>query len=155
MQLGDPRRDWILSSRADPSVKLRYQIVTFLYAAAVFWLLCVPDPLGGVSVGGWLLLVVHAGLFAGMAGIITLGIVRSRDSTHPVMLFLIPAVAASLYGLLLEIVQVTVPLRAFEWQDVIANMAGVALMESALAVTGRRVKLLSPKLERTREDISS
>jgi VanZ family protein len=67
---------------------------------------------------------MHAGVYAGLAGLVSLGIRRSHDRVHPVAQFLIPVLFVLLYGISDEFHQWFVPGRSCDVADLGADMAG-------------------------------
>ena len=105
-------------------MKFKYQILIFAYGAFVFWLLTQPKLFEGTPPIPYADTVGHVVLFAGMAAVIFYGIYRS-DPTRSKLLFLsAPFFGSFLYGTFLEIVQIFIPLRSFEWGDVAADGFG-------------------------------
>lgn len=105
-------------------MKLPYQMLTFAYGAFVFWLLTRPqlfETPAGIPFNDT---AAHFVLFAGMAGVIVVGMYRSNPAAHPALLLWAPFAGSFLYGAFLEVVQIYVPLRQFEWQDIAANGSG-------------------------------
>ena len=125
-------------------MKIPYQIIVFLYGAIVFWALNVPQtPKEPIPIP-YPTESAHLVLFAGMAAVITLGIFRSHERISIHIFFWVPLVASSAYGFFIEILQIWVPLRSFQWSDGALDMVGSLLAQTILWAWLRR----SPRLQR-------
>ena len=124
-----------------------YLIATIAYAAFLLLVACSPHlpkqepPIARPD------LYVHAVLYAGFALIIALGLVKSSRRYSRAVQFWLPVAAASVYGLLLEIVQLLVPSRSFGWDDFFADTAGALAVQIALHMYWKRRS--SPKIHAT------
>jgi len=106
-------------------VKTRYIIATALYCAGIFWISSQPRPLGveipsvfGIDKFG------HFGVYAGLAGLVSVGLQRSGSRLSPRWQFWFPIVFTAFYGLSDECHQIFVPQRTFAIGDLVANTAG-------------------------------
>jgi hypothetical protein len=106
-------------------VKTRYIIAIALYCAGIFWISSQPRPLGfrvpgefGIDKLG------HCGVYAGLAGLVSVGLRRSGSAWSPRWQFWFPILFAALYGLSDEFHQLFVPRRSFTLGDLVANTLG-------------------------------
>lgn len=113
-------------------MRFPYQVLTFAYGAVLFCLMTVPPPFEKPERLAALPIVAHVVLFAGMAALVALGIRRSHERVPPIVLFAVPVAASALYGLFLEVVQIGVPLRSFDWKDVGWDAAGAVGVQVVL-----------------------
>lgn len=128
------------------SMKLRYQILTALYATGLLAVFCVVPAPKGAPQETTITLLIHAVLFGGLAAIVGTGLVRSHPTISPVLLFAVPVLIAASYGLLIELIQIGIPGRAFEWSDVPADAAGAVVAQSVCRrFVGRRAVRSAPK----------
>ena len=113
-------------------MKPKYVALVLLYGAGLFYLMVSPRPVEHPPDIPGINQIAHFVLFAGMAGVVTLGMARSNIETDRRLLFLAPLAGATLYGLFLEVVQLYVPGRSFEWGDVLVNFLGALAMQAFL-----------------------
>jgi len=106
--------------------------MVFGYGVFVFWLLTKPKIFEGAPPIPYVDTLGHFLLFAGMSGLIYWGILRSEPRTSGWVLFTAAFLGSTMYGAMLEVVQISIPLRTFEWGDVAANSLG-ALAATVLA----------------------
>ncbi|MFO7975425.1 MAG: VanZ family protein [Candidatus Hydrogenedentota bacterium] len=106
-------------------MKLPYIIATALYCAGIFWISSQPRPLGvelppafGIDK------LLHFGVYAGLAGLVSVGLQRSESRLSKPWRFWFPILFAALYGLSDEVHQIFVPRRTFAIGDLAANTAG-------------------------------
>ena len=111
-------------------MKRRYQVAVCIYALVLLWLMCAPQPLGDLP--GELELsdvVGHLVAYGGFALTISMGIWRSGRELPVMCLLRQPAVLSASYGLILECAQIAMPMRTFEWKDVLMNTVGALLAQ--------------------------
>ena len=118
-----------------PKMKPTYVYATLLYCGALFVLSSQSNP----PQAPWGLLelpgfdkAIHAVLYAGLAGLVSLGIRRSGTQASAGMQFWVPLIFATLYGLSDEIHQLFVPLRVFDLLDLLADATGATIMQVIL-----------------------
>lgn len=113
-------------------MKPRYAALIVLYCAGLFWLSSKSVP---VDMGEWFPYqdkAVHAVLYAGLAGVVSLGLRRADRAYGPAVLFWVPVAFAFFYGLTDEIHQYFVPGRFCDVYDQAANSAGALAMQALL-----------------------
>ncbi len=115
--------------------KKRYAVATLLYCGVIFALSSRSEPPG--ADWGFFALpkmdkVAHGILYAGLAGVVSLGIRRSNETVRAPVQFWIPVVFALLYGLSDEIHQLYVPERSFDWMDLLADGLGATIVQVPL-----------------------
>ena len=115
--------------------KTRYTVATLLYCGMIFALSSQSEP----PAGDWGLLdlpgmdkVAHGILYAGLAGLVSLGLWRSNETPRAPVLFWLPILFAVLYGLSDEVHQLYVPGRTFEWMDLLADGLGATMVQVPL-----------------------
>lgn len=106
-------------------MKTRYVIAIALYCAGIFWISSQPRPLG-LEVPGEFGIdkLAHCGAYAGLAGLVSVGLRRSESRLSLRWQFWFPILFAALYGLSDEFHQVFVPRRTFTIGDLVANTLG-------------------------------
>ena len=106
-------------------MKRRYMLATFLYCAWIFWMSSQPRPLGVELPGGFGLdKMAHFVVYAGLAGLVSVGLQRSDTRLSVRWQFWFPILFAAVYGVTDEIHQLFVPQRVFSIGDILANTAG-------------------------------
>ena len=109
-------------------MKTHYVIATALYCAAIFWISSQPPPIKNADIGlppGFGIdKLGHLGAYAGLAGLVSVGMRRSGNRRSERWLFWFPVLFAALYGLTDEFHQVFVPRRTFSLGDLLANTVG-------------------------------
>jgi VanZ family protein len=113
-------------------MKPKYITLILLYGAGLFYLMASPRPVEELPDIPGITQIGHFVLFAGMAGVVTLGMARSDPGTDRQLLFWAPLAGVTLYGLFLEGVQLFVPGRSFEWTDILVNFLGALAMQGFL-----------------------
>ncbi|MEA3366440.1 MAG: VanZ family protein [Candidatus Hydrogenedentes bacterium] len=114
-------------------MKTRYIIATALYCAGIFWISGQPRPLGvELPPGFGIDKLGHFGVYAGLAGLVSVGLHRSETRFSPRWQFWFPILFAALYGLSDEFHQVFVPRRTFAISDLIADAAGAVAAQCVL-----------------------
>ena len=128
-------RAWRIIQQFMIAFKKRYAVATLLYCGVIFALSAQSEPPGTE----WSFLdlpgidkVAHAILYAGLAGVVSLGIWRSNESVRAPIRFWIPVLFALLYGLSDEIHQIYVPERSFDWMDLLADGVGATIVQVPL-----------------------
>ena len=113
----------------------RYAVATLLYCGVIFMLSSRSAPPGA----HWEFLdlpgadkVGHGILYAGLAGVVSLGIWRSNERVRVPVHFWIPVLFALLYGLSDEVHQIYVPERSFVWMDLLADGVGATIVQVPL-----------------------
>jgi VanZ family protein len=119
-------------------VKPVYIVFTVLYCAGIFWLSSQPVPLDVKPPFPGADKVAHALLYAGLAGIVSVGLHRSPGPRASGAQHLVPIVFALVYGLSDEIHQIFVPNRSFDLLDLLADLVGAAAMQAILWAVWRR-----------------
>jgi VanZ family protein len=76
--------------------------------------------------------VIHAALYAVLGGIVSVGIRKSGRNSSPWTQCFVPILFAALYGAVDEIHQIFVPNRDFDLGDILADLAGAAIIQMAL-----------------------
>jgi VanZ family protein len=111
----------------------RYIVATVLYCIFLWVLSSDTDP---PKIFPWLVQgfdkVIHAGLYAVLGAIVSLGMRRSGKPVSPWAQCFVPILFAGLYGLSDEIHQVYVPNRTFDLGDLFADVAGATLAQAGL-----------------------
>ena len=110
----------------------RYLLLTILYCAALFWLSSTANPIRFEPAFVGEDKLVHAGLYAGLAFLVSLGMHRRNPRPNRSMQFWAPVVFASLYGVSDEFHQRFVPGRTSDIWDLCADSAGAFLMQAVL-----------------------
>jgi VanZ family protein len=110
----------------------RYAFLTVLYCAALFWLSSTANPIRFEPAFPGEDKLVHAGLYAGLALLVSLGTHRRIPPPNPFVRFWAPVVFASLYGVSDEFHQYFVPGRTPDIWDICADAAGALLMQVVL-----------------------
>jgi len=110
----------------------RYAFLTVLYCAALFWLSSTANPIRFEPAFAGEDKLVHAGLYAGLAFLVSLGMYRRYPRPNRSMQFWAPVVFASLYGVSDEFHQRFVPSRTSDIWDICADAAGSLLMQVVL-----------------------
>ena len=106
-------------------MKTRYVIAIALYCAGIFWISSQPRPLGIEVPGGFGIdKLGHCGVYAVLAGLVSVGLRRSESGLSLRWQFWLPILFAALYGLSDEFHQVFVPRRTFTIGDLVANTLG-------------------------------
>ena len=115
--------------------KKRYAVATLLYCGAIFALSSQSQP----PAGDWSFLdlpgmdkVAHGILYAGLAGVVSVGLWRSNETVRAPVHFWIPVLFALLYGLSDEVHQNYVPERSFDWMDLLADGVGATIVQVPL-----------------------
>lgn len=109
----------------ETGMKTRYVIATALYCAGIFWISSQPRPLGVDLPSAFEIdKFLHFGVYAGLAGVVSVGLQRSESRLSRRWQFWFPIVFAALYGLSDETHQIFVPSRTFAIGDLVANTAG-------------------------------
>lgn len=120
-------------------MKWYYCVLTATYCGLLFYLSSqseLPDtgavfPLGDKT--------AHMIAYGGLAGLVSIGIRRSNDSVAPVVQWSVPIAFAVLYGFTDELHQAFVPIRTFEWLDLVADGVGACLAQAWLCGVWWRV----------------
>lgn len=125
---------------ASPGVRRRSWLATLAIAIAVLVASVLPLPEGGQPVAGPLGAVgadmwLHAIGYAALAGSLATALASGGRSSAAVTAY--DAVVAMAYGLVVELLQVPVPTRAFELADLLANAVGVIVSLLVLSVAAR------------------
>jgi VanZ family protein len=110
----------------------RYLLLTILYCAALFWLSSTANPIRFEPAFVGEDKLVHAGLYAGLAFLVSLGMHRRNPRPNRPVQFWAPVVFASLYGVSDEFHQYFVPGRTPDIGDICADAAGALLMQIVL-----------------------
>ncbi len=76
--------------------------------------------------------VGHMTLYGGLAALISVGLHRSPKPVTPGFQCFFPILFATLYGVTDEIHQIFVPMRQFEVVDIVADIAGAAIVQAIL-----------------------
>lgn len=123
-------------------VKRSYILATALYCAALWWLSAQSHPpKPDVNFAG-LDKIVHAALYAGLAGIVSFGLKRSENPPSPRVQFLAPIAFAVLYGTIDEIHQSFVPPRTADAADLLADFLGAGAIQTFLCFYWWRPRLV-------------
>lgn len=109
-----------------------YVALTVAYCAGIFMLSSSSDPVDIPRAFPHMDKVLHAVLYAGLAGVVSLGIRRSRPGARPSVQFIAPALFATVYGMTDEFHQSFVPGRHCDPWDMAANMTGALLIQILL-----------------------
>jgi len=115
----------------------RFHLPTLLWSIVVLILLLTPgDEIPETGVWDWLDKPAHAVLFAVHCGLLarSLAILRRRAGG-----LMAAAGVSALFALLLEAAQILVPGRSWEWWDLVADFAGIAVVAPLIA--RRRARL--------------
>ena len=112
-----------------------YIVATAVYCAGIFALSSSPDLPDAVP--SWASFpqrdkVAHLIIYAGLAALVYLGLVRSDSSADRRARWLGPVVFSTVYGLTDEVHQIFVPHRTFDLLDLLADGAGATIMVAAL-----------------------
>jgi len=110
----------------------RYLLLTILYCAALFWLSSTANPIRFEPAFVGEDKLVHAGLYGGLAFLVSLGMHRRNPRPNRSMQFWAPIFFACLYGISDEFHQSFVPGRTPEFWDVCADAAGAVIVQLAL-----------------------
>ena len=110
----------------------RYAFLTVLYCGVLFWLSSTANPIRFEPAFVGEDKLVHAGLYAGLAFLVSLGMHRRIPPPNPSVQFWAPVVFASLYGVSDEFHQYFVPGRTPDIGDLCADAAGAFLMQAVL-----------------------
>jgi hypothetical protein len=118
-----------------PRVRWPYAVATALYCALIFFLSAqpaLPD-----RAPSWFRFpgsdkLAHVLLYAGLAALIRVGLVRSDAGVSARIRRLAPLGFAVLYGISDEIHQLFVPNRSFELLDLLADAAGATIVVAAM-----------------------
>lgn len=78
--------------------------------------------------------VVHAIMFGGLCGVVSLGMRRSDRNASWWSLIAIPILFATAYGVTDEIHQTYVPDRTFEYADLLADFSGACIVQLVLVL---------------------
>ena len=113
-------------------MKFHYFILCALYCGLIFWLSGRPAPeVLDIGFDGMDKLA-HAALFGGLAGLVSVGLRRSKAVVSPRVQYLVPACFAVLYGFSDELHQAFVPSRTADPLDLLADAAGVVAAQLIL-----------------------
>lgn len=122
-------------------MKWYYYVLTAMYCGLLFYLSSqseLPDtgavfPLGDKA--------AHMIAYGGLAGLVSVGIRRSNEFVLPVVQWSVPIAFTVFYGFTDEVHQAFVPVRTFEWGDLVADGAGACLAQAVLCGMWWRVGL--------------
>lgn len=109
-----------------------YYILTAAYCAMIFALSSSQDlgtvelPFNGADK------LIHMTLYAGLAACVSVGIRRSKRPPSPWKQVFVPILFAFFYGFTDEIHQIYVPLRSFDFADMVADLAGATVIQAIL-----------------------
>ena len=133
-------------------MKKRYIVATALYCAGIFWISSQPRPLGVELPGGFGIdKLAHFGVYAGLAGLVAVGLKRSESRLSPRWQFWIPFLFAAGYGLSDEFHQLFVPRRTFSLGDLAANSLGALAAQCFLWYVWWRPRRATENSEREPE----
>ncbi len=121
-------------------MKPRYILLTALYCAGIFYLSSQSDPLDVEIPFPGMDKALHVLVYGGLAAVVSFGIRRSGNSVSARVQYLAPILFAGLYGVSDEIHQVFVPNRHLDPFDVVADVAGAVLVQTALWLWWRRTR---------------
>jgi len=110
----------------------RYALLTILYCAALFWLSSTANPIHPELAFPGEDKLIHAGLYAGLAFVVSMGLRRRGRSVTPAVQFWAPILFAAFYGLSDEWHQAFVPGRTSDVWDVTADAAGAIVVQLVL-----------------------
>jgi len=115
-------------------VRKRYIVATGFYCAAIWYLSSQPGPgtLELPFVFQGMDKIAHMILYGGLAALVSVGIRRSDRPAKPWVQNFVPILFASLYGVTDEIHQYFVPTREADVADIVANLAGAAIIQGIL-----------------------
>ncbi len=102
----------------------KYLIIVIVYAFFVFWLSIQPITEEIPDKFPYQDKVLHIGLYAILSGILALGMIRSEKEYLSITIVSMSIFISTLYGFFLEVCQIFVPTRSFDWLDVVANFIG-------------------------------
>ncbi len=121
-------------------MKPQYCVAILLYCAGIFWISGQPldnrpevIDLPGFDKSA------HMVIFAGLAGLVAVGLRRSREQVRPAVLFWAPFLFCALYGLSDESHQLFVRNRFFDPWDLVADVAGAGLAGLVLCLWWWRI----------------
>lgn len=123
-----------------------YALLTIAYCTGIWWLSSQPEPPKPPYEFPGMDKVAHAVVFGGLAALVGRGLRRSGRRYGARMLFWGPVLFAAAYGVVDEVHQYFVPLRVPSLGDLIADVAGAALVQVLL----RRYRLRGGLHEPTR-----
>jgi VanZ family protein len=106
-------------------MRFPYYVYTFLYCSGIFWLSSRPVPanLPAKDILG-IDKVAHAVIFGGLAILVAQGMMSTGKERSRRLLFWIPVIFATCYGLFDECHQLFVPQRTFDLWDLVADALG-------------------------------
>ena len=115
-------------------MKWPYILATSFYCAGLWWLSSQSHPpkpnvdfFGSDK-------VVHAMLYATLAGIVSFGLKRSDNPPGPRLQFWLPIIFAVAYGITDEIHQAFIPLRSASLADLVADLLGALAAQTCLCL---------------------
>lgn len=114
------------------AVPIHYWVAVIAYCSVIFWLSHNPEPPGVEIRFAGKDKIAHTVMYGGLAGLVGVGMRRSRRLYGHSALFYVPVLVAAGYGLLDEIHQLFVPLRSFDPWDLAADAGGAILVSWAL-----------------------
>ncbi|MCX8065761.1 MAG: VanZ family protein [Candidatus Hydrogenedentes bacterium] len=99
-------------------------IVLLIYMGIILWLSLQPIPENAKELFPFQDKVVHFILYFFLAVIMYLGLKKSTVKYSYLKLWIIPVIFSIVYGGLIEICQIFVPTRSFDYNDIIVNTFG-------------------------------
>lgn len=110
----------------------RYALLTILYCTALFWLSSTANPIHPEPAFPGEDKLIHAGLYAGLAFVVSMGLRRRGRPVTPAVQFWAPILFAALYGVSDEWHQSFVPGRTPDVWDATADAVGAILAQVVL-----------------------
>ena len=105
-------------------MKTKYLIITVLYAMFIFWLSIQPITQITPDWFPYQDKVFHALMYGVLSTLISVGMLRSEQKYSNSTICYISVGVPFVYGFFIEICQIFVPTRSFDWFDSLANLIG-------------------------------
>lgn len=110
----------------------RYTVLTVFYCAGLFWLSSTASPIHFQPALPGEDKLLHAGLYGGLAFVVSMGLRRRGRPVGSAVQFWAPIIFAGLYGVSDEWHQSFVPGRTPDFWDVCADTAGAVIVQLVL-----------------------